>query len=540
MRWNEEITQKSVQATAAEITASRFDPRTNKRSSEPVDQEKLLEGFCKYQEVFDTYLNQWLAGRLQLEELANKVLKDAGALRPCSVDEWTETVKDELPSLLGGVFAYFTIHKSGDSYKRLHDLGRGDTAGTLSLTRGDLVRSQDSVVVSGESGGQRAATTDTTIKTDNVLLKPHNIQVLTVLRMLGYDVPEGTSRLQGLQSHVMQIRTGEGKSIVLGACSVVLGMLGFSVRCVCYSEYLSCRDHELFKDLFDAFQVGNSVHYSTITDYTEHTLQEKGDIRNLTRDLVSGTLKKARDRERSPEVLLVDEVDVFFGKDFYGKTWHPLAYIQEPEAREILEYLFQNRLKFEQMEASGVFQWMQQESQPYQALLRKFSEQAESVLRHELWKMCRDLKHYKSHVYIYNFEKNQIGYKYLDGVIYNYVYGYLTAFSYLKEAEEGRLRNKEDALQSNLKIIIGCGTFSHANISPDRILGVSGTMDVLGAHEWEVMGKFGIKTFSHMPSVYGKSNFRFLNQSRGAAIIVEDSEDDHFRAIAEEVKKTVK
>jgi hypothetical protein len=537
MRWNEEITQKTVQATAAEITAGRFDPRTKQRSDEPVDQQKLLKGFDEYQEVFDTYLNQWLAGQLQLEELADKLLECAAALQPCSVDEWTERVKDELPNLLGGVFAYFTIHKSGESFKRLHDVlgARGSSSGTLDLTSDDLVGSLDDTVVSEESRGQRLP--DATIKTDNVLLKPHNIQVLTVLRMLGYDAPEGTSSLQGLQSHVMQIRTGEGKSIVLGACSAVLGVLGFSVRCVCYSDFLSCRDHELFKDLFDAFQVSNSVHYSTIKAYAEHALAEKGNIRQLTLDLFNGTLKKASGQEcTTEEVLLVDEVDVFFGTDFYGKTWRPAAFINE--GRQILEYLFQNR-QSKEMSAYSTYQWMQQNFPPFQAMLSKFPEQ-QCVLLHELRVMCYDLQRFKSHVYHYDFENNRIGYKHLDGIDYTTRYGYLTAFAYLKEAEEGRLRDKEDALRRSLYITVKCGTLSYANINPARILGVSGTMDVLGAHEWEVMGSFGIKTFSHMPSVYGKSNFRFLNQSGGAAITVESTEDDHFRAITEEVKKTIR
>ena len=38
---------------------------------------------------------------------------------------------------------------------------------------------------------------------------------------------------------LMQIRTGQGKSIILGACSMLLALLGFSVSSVCYSEYLS-------------------------------------------------------------------------------------------------------------------------------------------------------------------------------------------------------------------------------------------------------------------------------------------------------------
>ena len=42
-----------------------------------------------------------------------------------------------------------------------------------------------------------------------------------------------------------------------------------------------------------------------------------------------------------------------------------------------------------------------------------------------------------------------------------------------------------------------------------------------------------------MPSVYGDSNFRFLDQPGRSPITVETSVDNYFQAITEEVKKTV-
>lgn len=45
----------------------------------------------------------------------------------------------------------------------------------------------------------------------------------------------------------MQIKTGEGKSIILGMMSLLLSLMGNDVYCVCYSTYLSSRDFESFK-----------------------------------------------------------------------------------------------------------------------------------------------------------------------------------------------------------------------------------------------------------------------------------------------------
>jgi len=44
---------------------------------------------------------------------------------------------------------------------------------------------------------------------------------------------------EGLDNHLIQINTGEGKSIALGFTAVILAVLGFRVDVVCYSRYLS-------------------------------------------------------------------------------------------------------------------------------------------------------------------------------------------------------------------------------------------------------------------------------------------------------------
>eukprot|EP00957_Ditylum_brightwellii_P151643 11548066-Ditylum_brightwellii.AAC.1 len=90
----------------------------------------------------------------------------------------------------------------------------------------------------------------------------------------------------------MQIRTGEGKSMILGAAAVVLALLGFKARCVCYSEYLSERDFGLFRDVFDDFAVREHVKYSKITTLSEDKTKAKGDIRMLTENLLRNKLEE--------------------------------------------------------------------------------------------------------------------------------------------------------------------------------------------------------------------------------------------------------
>jgi preprotein translocase subunit SecA len=88
----------------------------------------------------------------------------------------------------------------------------------------------------------------------------------------------------------MQIRTGEGKSMILGAASVMFALLGFKVRTVCYSEYLSDRDFRIFEDVFNRFGLSKYIVYSKITMYAEDATASKGDIRTLTESLLRGNM----------------------------------------------------------------------------------------------------------------------------------------------------------------------------------------------------------------------------------------------------------
>jgi hypothetical protein len=52
-----------------------------------------------------------------------------------------------------------------------------------------------------------------------------------------------------LDPHMVEVLTGQGKSVVLALTSIVLAFFGFRVDCACYSEYLSDRDRKEFKNV---------------------------------------------------------------------------------------------------------------------------------------------------------------------------------------------------------------------------------------------------------------------------------------------------
>jgi hypothetical protein len=76
-------------------------------------------------------------------------------------------------------------------------------------------------------------------------LEPHPTQITALILLLGISRPD-----ESLSSRLAQIGTGEGKSIVLAGLASYLALVGFKVRCACYSLYLSSRDQKSFKILF--------------------------------------------------------------------------------------------------------------------------------------------------------------------------------------------------------------------------------------------------------------------------------------------------
>ena len=59
---------------------------------------------------------------------------------------------------------------------------------------------------------------------------------MTILRLLWLDT---THQQISMENQIIQMYTGEGKSITLGITSLMLAFLGFKVDCSCYSKFLS-------------------------------------------------------------------------------------------------------------------------------------------------------------------------------------------------------------------------------------------------------------------------------------------------------------
>jgi hypothetical protein len=168
--------------------------------------------------------------------------------------------------------------------------------------------------------------------------------------------------LRNMDPHMVEVLTGQGKSVVLALTSIVLAFFNFRVDCACYSEYLSARDRVEFKNVchvnmhpdinthshttaaslfasfkcncalqvFEFFDVSDFIAYSTFNTLCERTINELGEVRGAVLQLVNpgqvvstsqSTAKLSTNVDTlRKKVALIDEVDVFFSKSFYGQV----------------------------------------------------------------------------------------------------------------------------------------------------------------------------------------------------------------------------
>ena len=304
----------------------------------------------------------------------------------------------------------------------------------------------------------------------------------------------------------MQVGTGEGKSILLGGLSCVLALLGYDIYCASYSAHLSQRDYDAFKPLFVAFGlvkadsgdetagIEDHIFYSTLGDLVETVINKEGDIRLLAEAAVLTGATNSAERKQlqhgdRPRILLIDEVDVFFSSDFYGKTYNPGITFKAPEIVTIMKAIWAaNKGRSITIEA---IQGMPE----YTQLKTLFYSEAVPLLDQHLRQMIEDAPMYNEPPYELVLDHTNmdpaaasvvqaIGYKNQDSIDVRMSIGYRTAFAYLYEIS--RLTNAqavklEAALPNMLSLQMRCGEFSYAAIPQNNfktIMGVTGSFEI--------------------------------------------------------------
>jgi hypothetical protein len=302
------------------------------------------------------------------------------------------------------------------------------------------------------------------------------------------------------------------------------------------------------------------VNYGTFSALAERLVNKAGDVRALTKEAIldaaapipaggsASSSASASDKGMATSddarlVLLIDEVDVFFSDEFYGKTYRPVLPLQLGEVAELQRMAW----KLKGRQAKLIFSDIQ-DTDSYRSLMLSHAG-VKKLLDSQLLKMVHDLEKFESRrpeeLYTqYKVADGKIAYK--AGVCYDskISYGYMTLWTYFTEMEAGRVT--EAALVEHLGLLIECGQFSYAEIPAQRyeiILGVTGTLvpeteggpHPLGSFERDIIhNDYKIKGCTELPSVYGEKNLTFREHEH---VRVVKDEDEFNNTIDMEVTK---
>ena len=123
----------------------------------------------------------------------------------------------------------------------------------------------------------------------------------------------------------------------------------------------------------------------------------------------SEALALAADAE---EILLVDEVDVLFGSDFYGRTHNQVALLVSSTTEDLLREVWKHR---EDAASVNEVTLAVKESRAFQALLQQFPSFAD-IVHVETERMCADLADHVANSKDYIFSNGKVCYRVMDGI----------------------------------------------------------------------------------------------------------------------------
>ncbi|CAF4353256.1 unnamed protein product [Rotaria sp. Silwood2] len=466
-----------------------------------LDKDILRTRYQTFKENYDKLISMFLKTIKQnntkepdLEVLVTQTKTLVGAVNKKSDSIlWSENFKDDIPSLLAHIFAIWTL-KNTQHYNTM----RG-------------------------------------ITDDNAyLLMPHVGQVISILRVLGLGyskkhklpivrITYSKKIAEDLENNLVELGTGEGKSIVLAITACVFALTGADVNCSCYSEVLSTRDKNDFASVFRALGIEDRIEYGTFNKLCEQLLNEQCNVRDKVHDMIAtnkSTLSAVGTSSRiRPKVLLIDEVDVFLSDKYYGGVYIASVYLKDSSIKGLLDSIWQNKT-LRSLNAVKALPAYKTCATKYSNWVYLFDEAIKD--------MITALKSYKSSTCIVRNDK--IAYVDGESIAYNVVRGYDTVWAYYHENGKGNISNS--SLENNVGILINCGTFSYAEMPHDfaYISGVTGTLRTLAKVEKKILNNvYHITRETYMPSVFGESNRDWL----GARVV---KESEYFMELFGEIR----
>ena len=364
--------------------------------------------------------------------------------------------------------------------------------------------------------------------------KPHPVQMLSVFMLLSFDNPAPV-----FENQLIEIKTGEGKSITLGVCAIFFALMGYEIDVVCYSKILSSRDENDFKNLFDSFNVAHKIHYNTIDNLYENIINEQGNfpIREKVKNFISNQKENSnsntQDQPTSPRICLIDEVDEFCSKLFLGRTYTPISVVQDDDFFEIIQLIWNHRHNSNSLTVLDIHK-----ENSYKKLIKRYPDMV-FIFNLQIQELLNDVNNFDDPElpeFHFNSATNKIGYKHHDEIDYDIYLKHKTTFRYFDQLERQLISNA--ILKSRVGFYICCGRFSFAQIPSNYVylLGLTGTLNLHETQIQVVNNRFKIKNFTKMPSMYGESQLKFDKRDD---LCISSDLDEYYLKLQTEIKKAL-
>ncbi len=378
-----------------------------------------------------------------------------------------------------------------------------------------------------------------TSQKDNNFWQPHATQVLSVLLMLGNEA--------SLRNHFLQIKTGEGKSVILAGTSIALALQGKVVDIACYSHYLAQRDKKEFAELINTFGLSEAITYAKFGRLIETRLkQECSGWRTAVKAfLKSGSLESSlidSQQGNSKPILLVDEVDIFFSEHFLGKSYHPITVIRDKNFISWIKWIWEHRDEINHQDQSFIID----KHEYLQKFLSDYPYIKGELLSQLVEEVKLGLKKVKKKTYHYHVSELGIGYEdsVSGDISYSTYCGYSTAFAYLNEQQRYREKNPEvwDNIDEQLGFSLSVGNMPYVNLLPayQFILGTTATFNFSRFQAEFIEGEHCcIKMRTAMPSPFEKKTLPPTPSISVLNKFDEKDEDSYFYVLKRKIEERI-
>lgn len=73
-------------------------------------------------------------------------------------------------------------------------------------------------------------------------------------------------------------------------------------------------------------------------------INQQGNVREIVPAIISNkNVEALKPLAKKPRILMIDEVDVFFSKDFHGNVYTPACRLQRPEITALIDMIWAHR-----------------------------------------------------------------------------------------------------------------------------------------------------------------------------------------------------